>query len=100
MEVSNETTKKVAGLAKLKLTDGEIESYTKELSKILSYVEKLGELDTSGVEPKVHGIPLKDHLREDKPVILDDAQTEKIVKCTEHNVYNQYRVPPILGEET
>lgn len=100
MEITEETTRKVASLAKMRLTDGEVQLFTKELTKILTYVEKLNELDTTGVEGKIHGIPLKDHFREDKAVEISEEQSERIVKSSEHHVYNQYKVPPILGEET
>ncbi|MFC1889247.1 Asp-tRNA(Asn)/Glu-tRNA(Gln) amidotransferase subunit GatC [Thermodesulfobacteriota bacterium] len=55
----------VAGLARLRLTAEEIETFTLQLDDILTHFEKLGELDTSGVEPTAHVIELSNALRED-----------------------------------
>jgi aspartyl-tRNA(Asn)/glutamyl-tRNA(Gln) amidotransferase subunit C len=51
MKISNEDVLKVAALANLELTSAEVEAYRGQLDDILSYIEKLNEVDTSGVEP-------------------------------------------------
>jgi aspartyl-tRNA(Asn)/glutamyl-tRNA(Gln) amidotransferase subunit C len=51
MKISREDVLKVAALANLELTDAEVETYRGQLDDILTYVEKLNEIDTSGVEP-------------------------------------------------
>ena len=56
----------VAKLARLKLTDDEIERMAKELSGILEHVEKISELDLEGVEPTSHVIQLENVLRPDR----------------------------------
>ena len=55
----------VARLAHLTLGDAEVESLRTELSRILEYVAKLNELDTSGVPPTTHAVPLATALRDD-----------------------------------
>jgi aspartyl-tRNA(Asn)/glutamyl-tRNA(Gln) amidotransferase subunit C len=57
----------VARLARLKLTDEEVERMSGELSAILEHVEKIGELDLEGVEPTSHVVPLENVLRADEP---------------------------------
>jgi aspartyl-tRNA(Asn)/glutamyl-tRNA(Gln) amidotransferase subunit C len=57
----------VARLARLRLTDEEVERMTVELSKILEHVEKMDELDLDGVEPTSHVVELQNVLREDVP---------------------------------
>ncbi len=57
----------VARLARLRLTDEELERMPAELSKILEHVEKMDELDLEGVEPTTHVIDLTNVLREDVP---------------------------------
>jgi aspartyl-tRNA(Asn)/glutamyl-tRNA(Gln) amidotransferase subunit C len=57
----------VAKLARLKLSDGEVERIAPELSKILEHVERMGELDLEGVEPTTHVVELQNVLREDEP---------------------------------
>jgi len=57
----------VARLARLKLTDDEIERMAGELSGILEHVDRISELDLDGVEPTSHVIALENVLRSDRP---------------------------------
>ena len=57
----------VARLARLKLTDDEIERMAGELSGILEHVDRISELDLDGVEPTSHVIALENVLRPDEP---------------------------------
>jgi aspartyl-tRNA(Asn)/glutamyl-tRNA(Gln) amidotransferase subunit C len=57
----------VARLARLRLTDEELERMPAELSKILEHVERMDELDLEGVEPTSHVVELQNVLREDVP---------------------------------
>jgi aspartyl-tRNA(Asn)/glutamyl-tRNA(Gln) amidotransferase subunit C len=57
----------VARLARLKLTDEEVERMSSELSAVLDHIEQIGELDLEGVEPTSHVVPVENVLREDKP---------------------------------
>lgn len=52
--LTKEIVTKVAHLARLKLTDGELDLFTTQLGQVLGYVELLNELDTSAVEPMAH----------------------------------------------
>lgn len=67
MEITREQTLAIARLAMLKLTDQEMEKYRKDLSAILSHVEKLGEVDTGDVPPLEQVFPIATRLREDIP---------------------------------
>jgi aspartyl-tRNA(Asn)/glutamyl-tRNA(Gln) amidotransferase subunit C len=57
----------VARLARLALTDDELERMRAQLNGILAYIEKLNELDTEGVEPTSHAVPMLNVMREDEP---------------------------------
>ena len=57
----------VARLARLRLSDDEVERMTGELSHILEHVEKMDELDFEGVKPTTHVVDLTNVLREDEP---------------------------------
>ncbi len=57
----------VAKLARLKVTDEEVDRMAEELSKILEHVETMNELDLEGVEPTSHVVDLTNVLREDVP---------------------------------
>jgi len=69
--LTDKDVKKIAGLAKLKLTDDEITHYTGELSKILGYMDKLSELDLSQVEATSHAVDVINVFREDKRVVSE-----------------------------
>ena len=66
MALSREEVLHVAELARLSLGPEEVELFTRQLNDILAYVEKLQELDTSGVEPMAHVIPVFNAFREDE----------------------------------
>jgi aspartyl-tRNA(Asn)/glutamyl-tRNA(Gln) amidotransferase subunit C len=57
----------VARLARLELTDQEVERFSGELSKVLDHIETIGELDLDGVEPTSHVIAVENALRADEP---------------------------------
>ena len=57
----------VARLARLALTEPEIERMRAQLNGILAYIDKLNELDTVGVEPTSHAVPLVNVMRDDEP---------------------------------
>ena len=57
----------VAGLARLKLSDDEVDRMAGELSKVLDHIEKIGELDLTGVAPTSHVIDVTGALRPDEP---------------------------------
>jgi aspartyl-tRNA(Asn)/glutamyl-tRNA(Gln) amidotransferase subunit C len=73
MSVDKATVAKIASLARLKMDDAELERMAPELNKILSFVEQLGEVDTSAVEPMTAVIP--NHLRLRKDVVDADPLT-------------------------
>ena len=66
--LSPETVRKVAKLARLKLSDAEVEQFSGQLGAVLGYVEVLNELNTEGVEPLAHPLEIADVLRDDLPV--------------------------------
>jgi len=65
MALSQDEVRKVAALARLELTDDEIESQAKHLNEMLGQFEKLQALDVTGIEPTSHSIPIVNVLRED-----------------------------------
>lgn len=56
----------IATLARLKLSAAEFERYQRDLSSVLEYFEQLNELDTAGVEPTAHPLPIHTVVREDR----------------------------------
>ena len=66
MSVTREEVAKIASLARIKMGDDELDTMVPELNNILNWVEQLGEVDTSGVEPMTAVIPNTLRLREDE----------------------------------
>ena len=100
IQIDENLMRKIAKLARLKLTPEEESAYSKDLSRILDYVEQLGEVKTDGVEPLVHGFPLEAHFREDIAIPLAEAETKLIVECSEGALYDQFRVPQMIGGDS
>jgi aspartyl-tRNA(Asn)/glutamyl-tRNA(Gln) amidotransferase subunit C len=63
--ISREDVEHVARLARLALNDAEIERMREQLSGILAYIDTLRALDTAGVEPTSHAVPLVNVMRDD-----------------------------------
>lgn len=59
--------RKVARLARLKLTDDEVAAFTRQLADVVRYVDQLSEVNTAGVEPLAHAIEIENVLRADEP---------------------------------
>ena len=84
MALTRDEVLHVAQLARLSLEPAEIELFTRQLNDILAYVEKLQELDTAGVPPLAHVIPVFNALREDevipgldREIALDNAPAQE-----------------------
>ena len=86
-------TQHVAKLARLELTAEEQENYTKQLGSILSYVEKLNEVDTTGVEPMAHSVKISNVMRED--VVVQDFTREEMLKNAPCEEDGFFKVPKI-----
>ena len=65
MSVDKPTVAKIAALARIRMSDAELEALVPELNNILTWVEQLGEVDVSGIEPMSAVIPNTLRLRED-----------------------------------
>jgi len=63
--ITIDDVKDIAKLARLNFQEDEISEFTEEISGILKYIEKLNELDVSGIEPTSHVVEMKNVLRED-----------------------------------
>ena len=76
--ISDETIEYVGILAKLELSEEEKEQAKKDMGSMLDYIDKLGELDTTGIEPMSHVFPVKNVFRED--VVTNGDMREDILK--------------------
>ncbi|MBC8471046.1 MAG: Asp-tRNA(Asn)/Glu-tRNA(Gln) amidotransferase subunit GatC [Planctomycetes bacterium] len=87
---------KVAKLSRLDLTEDEVQEFTGQLSAILDYVEKMNELDTAGVEPLAHCLPVSNVLREDSA--KESLGTEKVLANAPQRDDEFFKVPKILDD--
>ena len=94
MRITRETVLHVAGLARLSLTEDEVDTYGRQLSAILEYMEQLNALDTSGVEPTEHVIPLETPFREDR--VTPSLDLEKSLGNAPDRSGGFFKVPKIL----
>lgn len=89
--ISREEAKHIAGLARIGLTEKEIDKFSSDLSVILDWVKKLQEIDLKDVEATAHISGIKNNLREDK--IKEFITTEDITKLfpEEKDGYNKVK---------
>ncbi len=66
MALNVEEVRWVAHLARLELTRAELETMARQLTSIIDYVNQLGQVDTEGVEPLAHPLPIQNIFREDE----------------------------------
>lgn len=74
MIITDETIRYVAALSHLEVGDSELARVKKDMSSILSYMDRLNELDTQGVEPMSHVYPLKNVFRADEVAVRDNRE--------------------------
>jgi len=84
----------VAYLSRLRLGDEEKARFAEQLGHILDYVEKLGELDTSGVEPMVHAIDRQNVTRDD--AVGDSLPHEEALRNAPESSEGCFKVPRII----
>lgn len=82
--ISDETIEYVGILAKLELSDEDKENAKKDMAEMLDYIDKLGELDTTGVEPMSHVFPVSNVMREDV-VTNGDGSEDTLKNAPERN---------------
>ena len=89
--ISDETIEYVGILAKLDLSGEEKEQAKKDMGSMLDYIDKLNELDTTGVEPMSHVFPVKNVFRED--VVVNGDDRENILKNAPEEKDGSFMVP-------
>lgn len=95
-EITPEEVKHVALLARLDLTDDELTHFSTDLNNILKYVEKLSELDTTGVPPTSHSLRLQNVFREDiaAPSLSNDDALSNAPEAED----GCFKVPAVLQD--
>ncbi len=91
-----EEIRKIAGLARLRLSDDEIARIAGQFTGILGHLERLRAVPTDGVEPLDHPLPLTDVLRDD--VARPGLAREEALAGAPDVVDGQFRVPRVMPE--
>lgn len=94
MAVTVEDVRRVAALARLDLSPEEETRLTDELDRILHYMERLNELDTEGVSPSAHPIPVAGTFRDDEPERFDGLRDLLAQAPDRRDDY--FRVPRVI----
>ena len=85
---------KVARLARLELSGEEKVTFGEQLEQILGYMEQLDRLDTAGVEPTSHAIPIHNAFREDET--RPSFPQEEVLSISPDQDYGHFKVPRII----
>ena len=94
MSVDETTVRKIASLARIAVSDGEVAAMTGELNNILGWVEQLGEVDTTGIEPLAAVIPNELRLRDD--VVTEGAQRDAVLANAPQGEHGFFTVPKVV----
>ncbi len=94
MPLTQDVVRQIADLARLELTEAEVEQYCGQLSAILDYAARLQAIDTTGIPPTSSVLPPVSTLRDD--VIVKGLERDDLLKIAPRIENGQYRVPPIL----
>ena len=97
MSITKKDIEYIAALARIKLTAAEETKMAEELGAILGYVEKLREVDTTGVEAMAQVTGLENILRPDENPIEPGNQTEKLVGQFPHQKDNFLKVKEVFS---
>ena len=94
MSVDAATVRHVAKLARIAVSDGEVEALVPELNNIFGGIEQLQEVDVRGVEPMTAVIPNKLRLRED--VVTDGGKRDEVLKNAPVAEHGFFAVPKVI----
>jgi aspartyl-tRNA(Asn)/glutamyl-tRNA(Gln) amidotransferase subunit C len=94
MSISIKDVEHVAGLARLTLSEEEKQQFAAQLNKILQYAGKLDELNTDGVEPTSHVMPIANVMRED--AVRPSLPLERVLLNAPDEEDGQFKVPAVL----
>ena len=94
--ISRDDVVHVAHLARLELTDAEIDLFTEQLGAVLEHAEDVAALETEGVPATAHPLPIENVLREDEP--RPSLDRDEVLAQAPAAEDRRFRVPRILGE--
>jgi aspartyl-tRNA(Asn)/glutamyl-tRNA(Gln) amidotransferase subunit C len=97
MSLSLDQVRKVARLARLELAEPDLVRMQAQLSAILDYIDQLNELDTEGVEPLAHPLPVQNVFRADEPV--PSLPPAEALQNAPAKLGDYFAVPAVFSDE-
>jgi aspartyl-tRNA(Asn)/glutamyl-tRNA(Gln) amidotransferase subunit C len=94
MSIDLQTVKKIASLSRISVSEEEAQAMVPELNNILGWVEQLGEVDVTGVEPMTAVIPNRQRLRDD--VVNDGDVRDKVLANAPQAEHGFFAVPKVI----
>jgi len=96
MRLSREEVARIARLSRIAMTGDELERFSEQLSRIVDYFDKLKALDTEGVEPLSHALPVANVFRDDEPG--ESLPPEAALANAPDRSGTSFKVPRVLDE--
>ncbi len=96
--IDEQQVRHVAHLARLELTDQEVDNLSRELSAILEYVDQLRQLDTTEVEPTTHPLGIRNVFRADQ--VRPSLDPEQALANAPQRQQTYFRVPKVLEQDS
>ena len=94
MSINKEEIKKVAHLARINVSQAEVDQVEKKLVGILALIEKMQEVDTAAIEPMSHALDINQPLREDE--VTEKDIRDKSLSLAPHSEQSLFIVPQVI----
>lgn len=94
MKITEDEVKHIVKLSRLTLSEEELSAYSGQLNSIIGYVEQLNTIDTSGIEPTSHVLPINNVMRDDMQA--PSLSGDEALGNAPDRADNFYRVPKII----
>ena len=94
MNLDRSTVERIAHLARLALAEEDVPRYVRDLSRILDLVERMGAVDTRGVEPMAHPLDIPQRLRPDE--VTEEDRREELLALAPQAEAGHFLVPKVI----
>ncbi len=94
--ITRDDVRHVAALARLTLTDAEVDEFTGQLRSVLEHARDVEALDLTGIPPTAHPYPLENVFRDD--VVVAGVDRDEVLAQAPSAEDGMFRVPPVLGD--
>lgn len=94
MDISKDTVKYVSNLARIELSDNQLETFAAQLSDIIHYINQLKEVDVSSIPPTAHVLEIKNVKRKD--AVSTSLNSDEVLKNASAKEGTSFRVPKVI----